>query len=56
MTDQYPEDEMHAPEWMTKKFFEDILRTSEKDDSIEVRFSNSFLYPDSRRANLIFSR
>ncbi|KAL5273152.1 hypothetical protein ACFFRR_000107 [Megaselia abdita] len=36
MTDQVPEDERIAPEWMTKEFFENILRNSENDETIEV--------------------
>ncbi|KAL5291261.1 hypothetical protein ACFFRR_010583 [Megaselia abdita] len=34
---QYNEDELHAPEWMNKEFFEKILRETDSDDSIKVQ-------------------
>lgn len=36
MSNQASDDEKIAPEWMNERFFEDILRETEKDDSIEV--------------------
>lgn len=34
MSDNVPEDERHAPEWMNKEFFQKILEAT--DDSVEV--------------------
>lgn len=34
--EQYNEDELCAPEWMNKEYFEKILRETNNDDSIEV--------------------
>lgn len=38
MSDNIPEDERHAPEWMNKEFFENVLKNT--DDSVEVSFQN----------------
>ncbi|KAL5291260.1 hypothetical protein ACFFRR_010582 [Megaselia abdita] len=35
--EQYNDDELHAPEWMNKEFFEKILRETDNDDSIKVQ-------------------
>lgn len=34
--EQFNEDELCAPDWMNKSFFEKILRETHDDDSIEV--------------------
>ncbi|KAL5290994.1 hypothetical protein ACFFRR_010417 [Megaselia abdita] len=35
--EKYNEDELNAPEWMNKEFFEKILRGAENDDSVQVK-------------------
>lgn len=34
--EQFNEDELCAPEWMNKHFFEKILHDTEKDETIKV--------------------
>lgn len=51
MTDAelYNEDELNAPEWMDLKFFEKILRETEKDNSLKVSSTGKKTNVNSRR-------